>query len=282
MDGKYDGEWIITQNSFDNFFLKSSSKLDNIDINNLFQSFNNFGQTTITSENITGNLTGNVDLTTEIENNLKLIEDKLKCSADIEIINGKLKNYEPIYKLSNFIDLEELEEIDFSKLSNQIVIKDRIISIPEMEVHSSAYNLSVEGKHTFDNIIDYKIQILFSELLSKKVRERNYKKNNELFSKKGRLKIPIVIYGSIDSLDYKINFKKAASNIKSGLQKEKYEVQTIIKQEFSSSDKNIKEKSDSIKSLNNFDIDWEESSDDTKENKNEKFDIIWEEFDDTL
>jgi len=61
--------------------------------------------------------------------------------------------------------------VKFATLKNQIEIKDKVISFPAMDIKSSAINIQASGTHTFDNVINYRLRILLSELLSKKARK---------------------------------------------------------------------------------------------------------------
>jgi hypothetical protein len=42
-----------------------------------------------------------------------------------------------------------------------------------MDIHNNALNLNLSGTHTFDNVLDYKIKLSLSELLSKKRKSQN-------------------------------------------------------------------------------------------------------------
>jgi len=286
--GKYKGNIVIAQNSFNNYFLKSRTQVNNIDIKNMFKSFNNFGQNTLTNKEISGTLSGNIIISTEFSNKLEILKDKINCYADIEIKNGKLINFKPAYKLSDYIDIEELKEIEFSNLKNIVYIKNQEISFPEMEIYSSAYNIKLAGVHHFNNTFNYNVELLLSEFLSKKARNKNYANNRGVFSEKGRMKIHLLLYGSIDDPQYKFNLKKATESLKSSLANEKQEVKSIIDEEFKKSDQDAKTK-DTKKKNDSFEIEWTEDEN-SKENSKIKqendqkpeFNIIWEEFDDTL
>ena len=79
------------------------------------------------------------------------------------LTNGALINFEPIKELSSFIEISELENINFEKLENDFFIRNNFLYIPQMDVKSSAADLSVNGKHSFDNNYEYHVKILLSE-----------------------------------------------------------------------------------------------------------------------
>ena len=57
-------------------------------------------------------------------------------------------------------------------MKNEIYISDRMVTIPEMAIHSSAFNISVSGQQTFDNVFEYRLNVLLSEVLFNKARKR--------------------------------------------------------------------------------------------------------------
>jgi hypothetical protein len=67
--------------------------------------------------------------------------------------------------LSKFIDVNELKNLKFASLANTLSIKNRIVTIPAMQIQSNALNVDFAGTHNFDNIIDYRLKILLSDLI---------------------------------------------------------------------------------------------------------------------
>jgi hypothetical protein len=60
---------------------------------------------------------------------------------------------------------EKLRHIKFSTLQNSIHIENSIITFPLMEIESSAMSISMEGTHTFDHVLDYRIGFDLKEIL---------------------------------------------------------------------------------------------------------------------
>ncbi|HCC70342.1 MAG TPA: hypothetical protein DEQ09_04215 [Bacteroidales bacterium] len=142
--------------------------VNNIDISNTFSVFNNFRQDYIQSENLEGLLTGNISISARADKEFKINKKDLTVSGDYSILNGQLVDFEPAYKLSNFVEIEELKNISFSKLENELIIINEMITIPRMDISSSVFNISLEGNHSFIGEYDYHIKVLLSELLSKR------------------------------------------------------------------------------------------------------------------
>ncbi len=84
----------------------------------------------------------------------------LEANGKLEITDGELVQFEPMMKLSKYINVDELQLIHFKTLRNDIHIQDRTVTIPEMDIHSSAFNISAAGQQTFDNLFEYRINVL--------------------------------------------------------------------------------------------------------------------------
>jgi len=258
-----DGAVKITQQN--NIVLQANSSLKNINVNKLFYSFENFGQTFILAQHLKGTVNADITFCSEWNEKFELNQKKLIASCSMQIKNGELINFEPMYKLSDYIAVSELKQIKFEKLTNEILIKDRKVIIPQMEIKSSAFNIELSGEHTFDNVFDYKLKVLLSEVLAKKARKA--KKENEEFGTieddgLGRTSLFLSIKGTVD--DYKISYdtKKVKENIKENLKQEKDDLKTILNEEFGwfKNDTTLAKKKLKKEELKNpqFMIEWDE------------------------
>jgi|GEM_PF-1968252 hypothetical protein len=151
-----------------------AGKIERMDIDSLFKSFNNFHQSFITGDNLSGKITVDFQLVGNIQDG-NLLNDSLRCISNLFVENGVLKHYEPLKRLSRFINMKELETIKFQTLQNSIRIEKGVITIPKMHVQNSALNLSLSGTHQLKGDFDYRIQLKLGDVLwrSKKQSE-NY------------------------------------------------------------------------------------------------------------
>jgi hypothetical protein len=291
MEGKISGNGSMIQNKDDVFYLISRNEMDHINIRQLFQGFKNFGQDNLRSEHLGGYLSGSVDFNAVFDSTLTIQKNKIFTDADISIKSGELIGFEPAEKLSGFLELEELEHIQFSELKNTILIQNNQMTIPEMDINSNAFNITASGIHNFNGIFDYKMKILLSEILTNKARKKN--ENFYVMEDNRRASLYLSIYGTAN--DYKIKYdrKEAISAIKEDIKKEKNTLKTILNEEFGWFKKDSLS-SDELKSRDKPDLilEWEEDSvsneKDTgkglfkkKKNKAEEviFEIEWEEDD---
>lgn len=272
--------------------LDSRMVLKHINIHELFTTFNNFGQEYIVARNLRGFLNGEVKFMAELNDQLKINKKSIYNYSDIKIDNGKLIEFEPLIKTANFISLEELKQVNFSQLSNEITIENQRIHIPEMDINSSAFDLTVSGYHTFGNEFSYDLSLLLSQVLSKKARQ-NDDLNSEFGNIRedgvGRTKLFLKIHGKPDKYAIQYDKQGVKDRIRQDLKKEKQELKSIFQEEFGWFKKDTtlqaeKEKPDS----NRFNVRWEDQENRNtqtkdkmkkepgKEKKDEPFTIEWE------
>ena len=232
-EGKVNGDLFIRQKD-DKFVLITKAQFEEVDIKQVFESFNNFGQDNIKAEHLEGIANIDLNYTSWMSKKFEIELHTIQSEIDFTIENGELNNYKPLEALSKFVELEELKEIKFNRLQNSILVKDREIIIPRFEILSSALNLSIAGIHTFDNDIDYHITLLMSELLGRKAKkpkadEFGYVESDGL---QKQSKLYLKMTGNIDDIKVTYDSKGLKDNIKSKLTREKTTVKSLLKEEF--------------------------------------------------
>jgi hypothetical protein len=247
-NGIIKGEGIIIRQK-DNFIVQCQSVLESINIKELFYSFNNFGQDFIIDKNLGGELSGRIGFSAMWDNNYNMIGESINADCDINIRNGELMDFEPLMGLSKFIAVDELQHVEFKTLNNEILIKDKTIIIPEMDIYSSAFNISALGIHKFDNSYDYRITVSLSDLLFKKAKRK--KKEIGEFGiieddGMGKISIPIRFTGKDNNYKSIFDRQSALDALKQNISDEKKTVKKIIREEFNISDKNAGSAEDSI------------------------------------
>jgi hypothetical protein len=214
---------------------KGNFTVTNIDVNNAFTTFHNFGQNFLKAENIKGTLSGSLSLLFPLDSVLNFQIKTLTAEGNYHLVNGALINFDPVKQLSSFIELSELENISFDQLNNDFFIRNNYLYIPQMEVNSSAADLSVNGKHSFDNDYEYHVKILLSQILSKK---RAKKKSNITEfgvvedDGLGRTSLLLKIIGKGEVAKVGYDMKAAGAQVKTNLKKEKQTLKTILNQEY--------------------------------------------------
>lgn len=148
--------------------LSGKTQLRRIDLSQLMLGFNNFEQQTLTHKNLQGKLSGSVQFSLPLAADLDPYVRQIMADLDLKVYNGRLIDFEPMEALGRFADVDELKDIRFDELTNRLKIENQVIRIPQFEIRSNALNLILEGTHSFDNAIDYKVGLSLSDVLYQK------------------------------------------------------------------------------------------------------------------
>jgi hypothetical protein len=263
MNGSITTNGVVDGSDTSRLVVTCFSDVNKINISQMFQEFENFGQSTITNKNIKGVATFKIQFSSVLSPELDMDLDKLYAGIELSIENGELNSVESMKSLSRFIDLKELENIRFATLKNQIEIKNQVINIPKMEVKSSAINLTASGTHTFDNKINYRIKLSLNDLLSRKAKKA--KKQNDEFGQEaddglGRTNLFLLMTGTVDKPIIKYDSKSAVQHVKQDLKVEKQTFKKVLKDEFGvfKKDSTLSDKKNKANPVKQT-IKWEES-----------------------
>ncbi|MBC7425368.1 MAG: hypothetical protein H7321_02435, partial [Bacteroidia bacterium] len=167
--------------------------------------------------------------------------NRLYAYAKVVMENGQLKNFEPLEGLSKFASIEELNNVKFSRLENEVEIRDNMVIIPEMTVKNNILDMQIKGSHTFDNCMDYTIRLKVSDILASRYNWRKNRKQDEVedHGKQGMI-IYLTVKGTPGNLKFgitkvslapKLNLLSPA--VKESVKQEKNELKQMLKDEFS-------------------------------------------------
>ena len=235
MDGVFAGNGVIVQRMNGDFMVQSQLQISNADIQKMFYSFNDFGQTFINGNNLKGRLTGNMGLISEWSPELTIIREKIIADSKFEISNGELIGFEPMLGLARFIDVHELQHIRFSTLANEIFIRNGVITIPHMDVNSSAFNISGSGTHRFDGEFEYRMRVLLSDVLYGKARSAK-PENTEygIVEDDGLGRTSLYLLVSGNSHNYRVSYDRMALRdvLKENIASERTALRKMLHEEF--------------------------------------------------
>lgn len=274
--GKLNGSLTLSNSGDGQMNLLINSYLNQIDIDKLFDEFDNFGQKFIKHDQINGKLNADIYYKGSWDKNLTLDPSSMEVDAIINIDNGELIELESLMKIGAYlkqnpltnaiIDTESLDKklkhIYFEQLTNRIEIKNQVINIPEMMISSSAFDINIAGTHHFDNRINYKMNFRLQQLIKKReetefgIIEDDGSGMRIFMSMIGTAENPIFSMDKTAKKSHrKDKWKKESENISSILNKE---IQTIFgkneeNKTFDENDKPLR-----------FELEWDDETDTTK------------------
>jgi len=234
LNGDINGSFTLSEPLSEHLKLIAELEAKKINIRNSFDAFNNYGQTFIMQHQLKGVGSLNLNIESNWGPNFLLDVEKLKIKSDLIIEKGELIDFPPLENLSSYISLEELKHVRFSTLENTIDVKNQLVTIPTMEIKSSALSVFISGTHTFNQKIDYDVTLLLSELLSSSFRKENTQltefgeeaKNEEIFNT-----IYLKMTGDANSPKISLNKIRFMEDVTKGVKEEKEEIINIIKED---------------------------------------------------
>lgn len=178
------GTLAVVESSPEYFQLATNLSSKDIYFKPIFREWNNFDQEVIKEDNISGRAEAILDLKAPFDLQYGILKDDIEAQIQLKIIGGQLKNVGTFTALTKDLKTaktkmilkareidalgDKLNNIQFETLENTIFIKKSAIVIPKMEIKSNAIDITVDGKHKFNNDIDYKFAFRFRELKQKK------------------------------------------------------------------------------------------------------------------
>ncbi len=295
MEGRCSGEMELNLNEKGSDQVKTYLEPEHVNVKKLFYSFRNFNQDFIRAENLKGYVSGSIAFQARFDSNGNVIKPSILSDSYLEISRGELIGFEPLYKLSGYIRLSELKDIRFSTLKNEIFIHDQQVVIPDMQVKSSALDLSVSGIHHFEGDYDYRIGISLSDYLARKAKKGN--QNNPEFGNvieeddEGKTTLFLRYTGNGKESGVYYDKKRVKEKISRDLREEKKRLKMILQEETGMSHKdslNYFQEEDSMHGKKRFRVDWREEEKNISPRKKQdslparKFKVIWEEEPDTI
>lgn len=245
-------------------------KLNNINVNQLFTQLNNFNQQTLEDKNIDGVLTATVDFSGNWNRYLEPDMNSMIAVTELKIVQGKLVDFKPLESLSKFVDIQDLKSIRFSDLNSRIEIRKGVISIPKTSIRNTALNIDVWGTHTFNNEIDYHIQLLISELMAKKRRQSDDEFGPMENDPENRRSAFILMTGTVDNPVLKYDRSGLKQKIKEDIKQEKQNLKQILKEEFGLFKKDSIKTKETKKSDQNFKLEPQEKPKKKKEEEEDE------------
>ncbi|WP_282079517.1 AsmA family protein [Aquimarina algiphila] len=140
-------------------YMQPDLVMNNVDLDKLLFKFENFGQDHLVSENLQGKLTSRIKGKIRVYPDMVPDLDQSTIEMDVKVLNGRLKNYDPMLALSDYMGAKNLQNIRFDTLQNSLDIKKGKINIPSMTIESTLGHMELSGTHDNNQNIDYYLRI---------------------------------------------------------------------------------------------------------------------------
>lgn len=240
-EGEFTGKMVASAMP-SGFHISSRAWLDNMNVNSLFTEFENFGQDFLQDLHIRGKCSAQATFSALVSSSLEVDPKSIVSVIDLRIDNGELIGLQSMNSICSylrtnkvvapFVDIDALEErlqhIAFNTLENQIDIRNERIHFPNMEIHSSAMDITTSGTHFFDNQIDYSLGFYMRDLLVQK----NETAFGEVEDDGLGNRFFLSMTGTVDNPEFGYDRLAHKAQRKQDREEEKQEFRTLLKEEF--------------------------------------------------
>jgi hypothetical protein len=180
----------------------STWKVKGIEMQKLLESFSNFDQTFITSENLSGKADIWATSVFPFDEQWNLLSKSVQVKAAIDVKDGRLKSMKTLEDFSDYVHLSELQDIRFSQLRNYMKIENGVVKLPVMFIQSSALNMSISGEHSFDQDILYHLKLNAGQVAGNKLKKESFLKSLKPARKSGWINMYFVLSGTTSNVKY--------------------------------------------------------------------------------
>jgi len=149
----------INTKSANEVAILSNATFDQLNIDSIFYTFKDFDQNFLTQKHLKGKINADVMAQIVLDKSLNFKPEKFTASIAANVQDGELNNFEPMQSLSDYVNEAQLANLTFGELSNSIQIKNKTIYLPEMLIKSNISEILIQGTHTFDQQIDYRLLV---------------------------------------------------------------------------------------------------------------------------
>jgi hypothetical protein len=238
------GALIIEEKEPEKFMLTTQIAGKNLKFKPLFKEWENFDQTVISDQNISGRAEANLFFRAPFSLSKGISYPGIEAKLDLKVFNGHLKNVASFKDITeslktksgklvlgkeNIALLEEkLKDVDFQTMENSIYIKNGQVEIPKMTIRSTALDMDVSGRHSFIDDIDYRFAFRFRDLKAAK----NQTEFGEVIDDGTGVRLFLRMHGTLEKPIYEWDSEGRKVQAKEYRQEEKAQAKSMLKAEF--------------------------------------------------
>jgi hypothetical protein len=268
-----EGELVKRGEQFD---LTSKIICGQVMINDFLEKFNNFGQTTLRHEHLSGRANALISMKAKMSKHLKLDLNTLDANMEFSISKGILKNFELFDEIGEYLKAnaisrsivkvdelsKKLKTVHFSEFTNTVIIKDRKITIPNMFVKTSAMDIGLYGTQTFEDEINYGLNLRLTDILTKK-KDTEY---GYIVDDGTGVRLFLLMTGTIEEPVFKLDKEARKDHNQQQREEEKNNIKNILKDEFGlfKKDTSVTSIKPKEKAKPKFEVDWGEEKKELK------------------
>ncbi|UPK66882.1 AsmA family protein [Chitinophaga filiformis] len=157
--GNINMKGTMTQDGINNRF-KVNADIKNVQVDQLFHAFDNFGMQSLGAKNLKGVFSATAAVSGNIKDNGKMAPQSIYGTLAFNLRNGALIHFAPLENIGGLIFRgRNLDNITFENLKNTLTLQGNKIIIPPMQINSSALYMDVSGVYAITKGTDMYITV---------------------------------------------------------------------------------------------------------------------------
>lgn len=144
-EGSISGSGVFSGRDKKHIYLEPNLTIHHLNLDKFMVKFDNFGQDYLVSQNVHGYFQGKVTGKIHLHADLVPKLDDSNLKVEMTITNGKLENYAPLIDLGTYFEDKNVAMVKFDTLTNELILSNGKLSIPQMVICSSLGFLKIEG-----------------------------------------------------------------------------------------------------------------------------------------
>ena len=144
-EGSISGSAVFSGRDKKHIYLEPNLTIHHLNLDKFMVKFDNFGQDYLVSQNVHGYFQGKVTGKIHLHADLVPKLDDSNLKVNMTITKGKLENYAPLIDLGTYFEDKNVAMVQFDTLTNELILSNGKLSIPQMVICSSLGFLKMEG-----------------------------------------------------------------------------------------------------------------------------------------
>lgn len=137
-----------------------SANVKQVQVDQLFHAFENFGQDGVTAKNLKGVFSATANMNGEMKDDATVKPHTMHGSVSFTLNKGALVNFQPLMNIGKFVFRKrDMSNITFEKIQNTLDVRGSKIYIHPMLIASSVLNVEVEGVYGIPKGTDIKLRV---------------------------------------------------------------------------------------------------------------------------
>ena len=154
MDGSYS-----TNENRENPDISMTYDAKGVDVQKTFFAFNTVQKIMPVGKFISGKINSQMSLKGNLSDNMVPDLQSIYGEGTIFLIEGSMKDFGPLDKLSQSLDIAELKDMPLKDVKTAFSFKAGKVNVAPFLVHTGDIDMAIAGTHGFDQSLDYNIEM---------------------------------------------------------------------------------------------------------------------------